>query len=323
MTTDLPWAHIAAGKARRVDAEHVADFFWAVSSDGHPELILDFPTPEKLPAIPRLRGLAETVASSGNDRSRLCLHLVDGSLSEVFWRLCQDVVESTKRASDDTAAAAIAIQRTWRWHHLLRGGGSGLLSAAEQKGLLGELAVLRVLLEFLTPQEAVDAWHGPLGSPKDFEVGLCAIEAKARRGASGPKVTINGADQLETSGLEAVFLSVIDIVSAQPGHGGTLTEAVNIVADLLRQLDQSVVESFEDRLTAAGFSYADDYSAWRWEEGERRLYRITASFPRIEASALPIGIEAVSYEIDLNALTDFQAEWQEVEALLVQPGGAA
>lgn len=322
MTTELPWTPIASGKARRVDHEHVADFYWAVSSDGRPELLLDFPSSEELPAIPHLRGLAETVSPSGGDRSRLCLHLVDSSLSDVFWRLCQDVVESTRRAEDAKSAAYIAIQRTWRWHHLLRGGGSGGLSATEQKGLLGELAVLRELLTFMTPHDAVDAWQGPLGSPKDFELGLCAIEAKARRGAAGPRVTIHGADQLDLSGLESLLLCVTDIVSAQPGHGRTLTDVVNEMADQLRQVDQSVVESFEDRLTAAGYSGSDDYSAWRWEEGDQRLYCVTDTFPRIQASSIATGIDSVSYDLDLNAIAEFQTEWTDARSVLIQQGSA-
>ena len=323
MTTELPWAPIAAGKARRVDDEHVADFYWAVSSDGRPELLLDFPPSDDLPTIPRLRGLTETVSASGDARSRLCLRLSDETLADVFWRLCQDVVDATRKAESPQAAAHIAVQRTWRWHHLLRGGGSGVLTVAEQKGLLGELFVLRELLAFMTPHEAVDAWHGPMGSPKDFELGLCAIEAKARRGSAGPRVTINGADQLDTSALEVVMLSVTDVVSAQPGAGRTLTVAISELAAELQNSDQSVLEALEDRLTAAGFSYADDYSPWRWEDGENRLYKVDADFPRIEAAHLPTGIGEVSYDVDLNSISAFEIDWKTARDVLAKHGSQA
>ena len=77
--------------------------------------------------------------------------------------------------------------RTWRWHHLLRGGGSTLCyRLEEQKGLLGELLVLERPFCCLTSgaSTAVAAWRGPLGSPKDFEIGRVAIEVKARRGGA-------------------------------------------------------------------------------------------------------------------------------------------
>ena len=64
-----------------------------------------------------------------------------------------------------------ALSRTWRWHHLLRGGRGTLLSPEEQKGLLGELFVLeRLLLPRMDASSAVTAWRGPLGAPKDFEI---------------------------------------------------------------------------------------------------------------------------------------------------------
>ena len=78
-----------------------------------------------------------------------------------------------------------ALSRTWRWHHLLRGGRGTLLSPEEQKGLLGELFVLeRLLLPRMDASSAVTAWRGPLGAPKDFEAARVAIEAKARRGGA-------------------------------------------------------------------------------------------------------------------------------------------
>lgn len=59
------------------------------------------------------------------------------------------------------------------------------LSAEEQKGLIGELLVLeRYLIPLFGPADATSAWVGPTGSPKDFECGRTAIEAKARRGAA-------------------------------------------------------------------------------------------------------------------------------------------
>ena len=320
MRTDLPWAVIARGKARRVDDTHVADFFWSVSSDGNAELLLDFPHTESLPAIPRLRGLTETVSPVESDRSRLCLRLSDNSLVDVFWRLCQDVIESTRPSRDAGAAAHIAIQRTWRWHHLLRGGGSGLLTPTEQKGLIGELALLRNLLRYMTPQSCVASWHGPLGSAKDFEIGRFAVEAKARNGTSNAPVKIHGAEQLETTGLLGLVLSVTDVVSAPPGQGQTLTEIVEAIFEIIRAADESVVELFEDVLSAAGYSKSDDYSSWCWDEGDTRVYQVTEEFPRIRTTTLPSAIRDVSYSLDVMSLADFRVDWKDIQRQLVDTG---
>ena len=53
--------------------------------------------------------------------------------------------------------------------------------------MIGELLVLEsVLLPHMEASAAVTAWRGPLGSPKDFEIGRVAIEVKARRGGATP-----------------------------------------------------------------------------------------------------------------------------------------
>jgi len=36
--------------------------------------------------------------------------------------LCRDIVECTARAKSEREAVALTLARTWRWHHLLRGG---------------------------------------------------------------------------------------------------------------------------------------------------------------------------------------------------------
>ena len=76
------------------------------------------------------------------------------------------------RAVSEPDAVNTALRRTWRWHHLLRGGRSGLLSPEEQKGLIGELFVLGALSPPAAPSLSRSSRHGsgPLGSPKDFEV---------------------------------------------------------------------------------------------------------------------------------------------------------
>jgi hypothetical protein len=317
MSTELPWTQIAPGRARRVDADHVADFFWSVSPEGESQLLLDFPRSADVPSLPRLRGLVVKIVASGEDRSRLILRLSDSSLRDVFWRLCQDIVEASRKSAGEESAAHVAVRRTWRWHHLLRGGSSGLLSEAEQKGLLGEIHVLRHLLEIVEAGTAIESWRGPLGSPKDFELGLRVIEAKARRGAATPHVSISSEDQLDGDGLEVVLLHVIDLSAAAEGEGFTLTDAAHRLLHEIKAADEGLLELVEDRLASAGFSWGDDYSAFRWVEGQHRLYHVHDAFPRIQACEVPTGVSRVSYDIDLNALDEFEIDWPRAARLLL------
>jgi hypothetical protein len=316
MTTDHPWTNIAPGLARRVDADHVADFYWSVTHDGEPQLLLDAPTVNPTPRLPKLHGLVVRVVALGDGRSRLSLRLVDNSLRDIFSRLCRDLVDASRVAADEQAAAQIAVRRTWRWHHLLRGGGTGLLSPEEQKGLIGEIHVLRHLIQLVGAAAAVTSWRGPLGAPKDFEVGPHAIEAKARRGAATPHVRISSEDQLDGAGVDLLLLHVIDLSTAVDGSGATLNDSARGLFDAVRHLDEALLEPLEDRFAAAGFFWSDDYSEFSWSEGQHRLYRVSDGFPRLQASAVPTGVSRVRYAIDLNAIDQYQIPWTDADRLL-------
>ena len=128
----------------------------------------------------------EGIASpAGKFWSKNGIHFIlrNSNQRDIFQTLCLDIISAAARAESEAQAVSAALMRTWRWHHLLRGGRGSLLSPEEQKGLLGELLVLeRILLPRMDAASAVTAWRGPLGAPKDFEIARVAIEAKTRRG---------------------------------------------------------------------------------------------------------------------------------------------
>ena len=162
----------------------------------------------------------------------------------------------------------------------------------------------RLLLPRMGASAAVTAWHGPLGSPKDFEVGRLAIEVKTRRGGATPSVAIASEDQLDESGVDSLFLFVIDLDQAPADATGAMT--VRNVADRLRQrlfsLDPAAADVFDTLLSAAGIRPEDDYSDSHWLEGLSRLYLVTGEFPRIARTEVRSGVSHVRYAISLGRL---------------------
>ncbi len=118
--------------------------------------------------------------------------------------------------------------------------------------MLGEIHVLRHLLEVKHASDAIESWRGPLGAPKDFEVGPHAIEAKSRRGAASPHVSISSEDQLDGDGVDVLLLHVVDLSTAVDGGGFTLNESARALFDLVRDLDEALLEPLEDSFSAAG-----------------------------------------------------------------------
>jgi hypothetical protein len=311
-----PWSDLeppsaaAAIKGKRVNADIPWDFFWARGLDRKCLLVLGHRA-DNAPKgkLPKLKGI-EIAVSEGEtaDRCMLVFRLLDSAHRDIFYRLCMDIVAGASIASSEKEAIEIALQRTWRWHHLLRGGGDGRLSSEEQKGLMGELLVLeRRLLPAFAAYDAVSSWRGPLGAPKDFELGRICIEAKARRGGATPFIAINSEHQLDTSGSDSLFLYVFELDQApsDASDGFTISDIVARVRERITSSDHGAADAFEVLLMAAGFSWDDDYSDSRWVEGPSRLYVVSAEFPRLMASQIPGGVLNVKYSLSLVECAPF------------------
>lgn len=323
---DDPWRDIAPPSstdslnARRVDADMLWNFFWARGVDRGCQLILRHATESSTGVrLPRLRDIDISLTTSDRDQSRtLVFRLLDPSHRDIFYRLCLDIMGAAADADSEREALAATLARTWRWHHLLRGG-DGRLSSEELKGLIGELLVLeRLLLSRLSAMDAVSSWRGPLDAPKDFELGRIALESKARRGAATPFVAISSEHQLDTSGVDALFLHVVELDEAPEDDAGSFT-ALDIVDRIRLQIlctDPGAVDKYDSLLIAAGFRRDDDYSDSRWVEGKSRLYRVDPGFPRISADEVSAGITNVRYSVALKECEPFLCDERTLEVAL-------
>lgn len=83
----------------------------------------------------------------------------------------------------------------------------------------------------------MEGWTGPLGAPKDFELGLVGVEAKARSPQRG-EVRISSVDQLDSAGVSRLFLSVIEVGAAfdDSATAVTVTDVATRVRDRISAL---------------------------------------------------------------------------------------
>ena len=313
-----PWKDIAppdsstAINGRRVDADGKWNFFWARDIAGKHLLVLGFECDPSAARLPRPKGIE--VAMHGGETRRgamLTLALLDAGHRDIFYRLCVDIVAAAAGASTESEAIAITIARTWRWHHLLRGGGDGRLSIEQQKGLIGELFVMeRLLLGSISGADAVASWTGPLGAPKDFEIGTVCLEAKARRGAATPAIAVSSEHQLDSTGTAALFLHVTDLArgSVDTPDSFSVTDVARRVVSRVSGLDPGALEPLESLLAATGFQWADDYSDCLWIEIATHLYEVVEGFPRLTYDGVPAGVSRVKYSIALAECEPFSVD---------------
>ena len=166
----------------------------------------------------------------------------------------------------------------------------------------------RQLLPLIGAVDAVQAWTGPVGAPKDFQVGWIGVEAKTRS-PHVPTVRISSAEQLDTTGTTRLFLHVIE-VSGAPGdpESVTITDIASRIRDTISILDMSAAIQFEERLNATGFDWNDDYSDNPMSIGNASLFEVLEGFPRITPSIFLPGVEDVHYAIALSRCENFHVD---------------
>src|SRR6056297_1675896 len=214
-----PWSKLPIPNIRssisalRVDSKNPWEFFWGRDIENKILLVLkNSQNSFSSRKIPKLKGLeVKNITNREVRENSLVFRLVDLAYRDIFYRLCIDIIESTNTASSEKEAFNVAINRTMRWHYLLKGGADGLLSPEEQKGLIGELLFLeRQMLALFNVNEALCAWIGPEGAPKDFEIGNVCVEVKSRRIGAAPYIVINSEHQLDGLGIQSFFLNVVE-----------------------------------------------------------------------------------------------------------------
>ncbi|MGJ8561893.1 MAG: PD-(D/E)XK motif protein [Litorimonas sp.] len=276
--------------------------------------------PRPVPDLPKLKNL-EIRFQTLPGGPILYIRLKDNSQMELFETLCRDVMAAGELAETEAEALERAIGRTFRWHYLLRGGKLEVLSEEAQKGLIGEIEVLKLLIAELGPKAALSAWMGPSGAPKDFELKADCIEVKARRGASQPFVKITSEHQLADVPDRRIWLAVLAVDKVQPPHGRTLTEHVEMVTELLERAEPSSVMDWDLHLADVGYDALHDYSAWRWIVSAPEFFAVTDEFPRI-AAPVPLGVSGINYALALSACSPFLKAWDDVRAGLTEGGQA-
>ena len=303
-----PWEDMQTPTAnfmvKRVDSKARRQFHWAKGTDGKCALIFNHKSNGGSSAkLPQSKGINVEIFENTSEDSTLLVRLLESDDRAIFYKLCTDIVEAGQLGLNDDEALSNAISQTWRWHHLLRGGSSKLLSVEEQKGLIGEILVLReILIPQLGARDSIKSWTGPGGAPKDFEIGNKCIESKARRSAATPFVSISSEFQLDDSSVEELFLHVCEINNAPPGTSGgfNITTIAAGIRDILDEDDPNSALEFESLLNQRGFDFGQDYSKNIFVEGDHSIYEVKGNFPRITASDMRSGVARVVYTVSLQ-----------------------
>lgn len=306
--------------ARRIDHTHHLDFFWARDGSGNYLFVYEFPSAETLlpAALPDLTGIHVALyqGEESTGRSRFVLRLKERSRWEMFFSLCTDLVQATRNAVDSPAAVQALLRRLAHWQDFLKRIRPDILPEEVIEGLVGELTFIRAhLAPFFGTGQAVVFWQGPEGLPQDFSVNNSAIEVKSQSGATAPRVRIASAEQLCPQ-LPEMYLFVVTMGKASPDTTGAVNLPL-LVCELRKDLESEgsgCIDRFNDLLHMIGYVDSDRYIDFSYVLTERKMYRVSAGFPRICPDDVHPGIERLSYSVRLSECEPFRGcpDWMEV-----------
>lgn len=309
MMKNNPWASIKRiGKgfdSERVNPNSKFDFFWAVGKDGQYQFFIEHKHLEDWSTKKIILAGIDIQQFQTSTGFRLALSLREINDWDIFYILCEDLLQASDNAQEEKGMLNIVYNRLLRWQKLFRKLGKKLLSDIEQQGLIGELYFLKnYLLGSFSDTEALSFWRGPFGEQQDFGLGKVAIEVKSKQGTSAPYIQISSIDQLDSQ-LEYCFLYVITLNSAP--H--TIHEAFSlnkIIEDIKSSMnDASDIDTFENLLSEVGYMDLPEYSEKNYLVSNESVFEIKDGFPRLLAQDIPTGITSIQYKIEIKECKPF------------------
>jgi len=222
---------------------------------------------------------------------------------DLFTMMVEDIagVLAASAGQNDERLLQTLLARIRAWQDFMQRGSGELLSPEAEIGLCGELVILLELLKAgVSPNAAVEAWHGPLDGIQDFHLGTGAVEVKSTVAQASFPAGISSLEQLDDAFRQPLFLAGVRL--SLHGSGATLPDYVSRVRSELRG-EIAAADSFTVRLMRAGYadSFADRYTR-RFAVADVLLLPVTDGFPRLARSTTAAEIRRARYDLDLDLL---------------------
>ena len=238
----------------------------------------------------------------------LSFSLVDDNYKDMFVLFCEDIVSSSACIKNKEKATRFVGKRYKEWREMLANARGNLLSAAEIKGLLGEMYFLKdFLCTHYGAEKAALSWTGPKRLPQDYIIEDTWFEVKTVS-SSRTEVGISSVEQLDCTKPGELVVVRADKTSV------TNTDAVNLntlYKELLSMLpNDDSREQFSTMLLHFGYfprpEYEDEEYTFEIKATDR--YAVSADFPCLRRANLPESVTEVKYSLALTTIDSFRKE---------------
>ncbi len=293
----------------RVDNSHPLDFYLSKGSHGESRLV--FIGGNKKVNIKDSEIIKVDIGKRNDNRYSYSFMLLDENFSEQFYRLCFDLIDSSRHCDKSEESYKFVINLFFKWQKMMKVSVNSRLSIEEIKGLIGELMIFNREIKLgMDIKTLINSWQGPEGYYQDFAFENTWYEVKTITKRS-EKLSISSIEQLDIKTNGTLYTISLDKVDSITDSTITLNSIIQKIKDELKN-DLVQLDKFTDRLNQIGYCYTKEYDDYIFEISKVKQYNVNEKFPRIRREDIPIEIGKVKYEIIISCINDWlvgEVEW--------------
>lgn len=285
---------------RRINESHPLDIFIGYNEKINPTMLISVKGKEKV--IQSSQGIQVNSYKVANGEIRIAFSLLDKDKETIFYKFCEDIIESTVKVNNQKAFQFI-IARWNKWRFMFKRPSTDLLTENQVVGLIGELLFLEnYMFNKYGIEKSLTSWQGPSKNHKDFEIDSTWYEVKTVRLAA-LTVKISSVEQLDSNLEGNLEVIVLDKTNEESINAISLNKLVEQIGNKISSFEAYKV--FNNKLAEAGYFYEEDYDKYIYKFIRRNTYLVNNKFPKVKAEDLKEGIVKVSYDILLKDINKF------------------
>jgi hypothetical protein len=284
----------------RFDGEHPFDIYLGIDHTGRKSLALVMDARRE--RITSTKTIDAQFFKRDDGQLMLGFSLIDDQLKDIFYKFCEDIIEST-RLNKKSDGFAPAVDRWNTWINFFSKSAL-LLSENEVLGLIGEIYFLQnVMIEKYGNEIALDSYIGADRAHKDFEVQDTWYEIKSIH---------NGVRSVKISSIEQLdahidgTLEIITFDQSTTTYEGNIT-LNKLISSFRNTLERKWQLLFDEKMRKASYLEDERYDEYNFLLVSIDEYTVNDDFPKLTKDSLPTGVTKASYEIDISAIQRFRA----------------
>lgn len=285
---------------RRIDESHHLDIFIGYNENSDPTMIITLVGKDKV--VQSSQAIQVNIYKINKAEIRLSFSLLDKDKETIFYKFCEDIIDSTRNISQEKAFEFI-ISRWNKWRVMFKKANTDLLTENQIVGLIGELLFIE---KYMFSKYGIDktfiAWQGPSKNHKDFEIENTWYEVKTIRQAA-LTVKISSIEQLDSNLEGNLEVIILEKTNGESNNSISLNKLVENIGQKISSFES--YKMYYRKIAEAGYFYDEEYEKYNYKFITRNTYLVNEEFPKIKANNLTNGIVKVSYDILLNDIKKF------------------